>query len=60
MIEDEIENVTVDTSVITFSKPSKFSRADCGYVVAPNFSSSRESVEFFYYGSSCYSECSFF
>ena len=47
MIEDEIENETVDTSVVTSSKPYEFSRADCGYMVPSNFSSSSELVKFF-------------
>jgi len=45
MIEDEIEHETVN--IITSSKPFEFSRANCGYVVALNFSSSSESVKFF-------------
>jgi len=40
MIEVGIEHETVDTSIVTSSKPSKFSRADRGYMVAPNFFSS--------------------
>jgi len=44
MIEDRIECVTVDTSIVTSNKPSEFSRADCGHVVVLNFSSSSESV----------------
>jgi len=45
MIEDRIKYETVDTIVVTSSKSSEFSRADCGYVVAPySFS---ESVKFF-------------
>jgi len=47
MIEDGIEHETVDTSIITSSKPSEFSRADCGYVITPNFSSCSESVKLF-------------
>ena len=47
MIEDEIEHETVDTSIITSSKPSEFSHADCGYAVAPYFSFSSESMIFF-------------
>jgi len=46
MIEDGVEHKTVDTSVITSSKSSEFSRADCAYMVTPNFSSSSESVKF--------------
>ena len=47
MIEDGIEHEIVDTSVITSSKPSEFFRADSGYVIAPYFFSSIESVKFF-------------
>jgi len=46
MIEDIIEHEIVDTSVVTSSKPSEFSCADCG-MVAPYFSSSSKSVKFF-------------
>jgi len=42
----EIELGAVDTSIVTSSKTSESSRAVCGYVVAPNFSSG-ESVELF-------------
>ena len=41
MIEDGIEHKTVYTSIITSSKPFKFSHADCDYLVAP------ESLKFF-------------
>jgi len=41
-IEDRIELEIVDTSVVTSSKSSEFSRIDCDFVVAPNFSSSSE------------------
>jgi len=44
MIEDGTEHETVDTSVITYSKPFEFSYADCG---CSYFSSFSESVEFF-------------
>jgi len=37
----------VDTSVVTSGKPSEFSRANCGYVVTPNFSPSSKSEIFF-------------
>jgi len=47
MIEDRIEHKTVDISVVTSSKPFEFSRADCGYVIAPYFSSSTKSVKCF-------------
>jgi len=47
MIGDRIECETVDISVVISSKPSEFSHADCGYVIASNFSSSSESVKFF-------------
>ena len=47
MIENEIEHMTVDTSVVTSSKPFEFSRADCIYVIALYFSFSSESVRFF-------------
>jgi len=47
MIEVEIEHVTVDTSIVTSSKPSEFSGADCGYVITLNFFSFSESVKFF-------------
>ena len=56
IIEDIIEHEAVDTSVVTSNKPSEFFFAGCGYVVAPYFSSSGESV----YGSSGYSEYFFF
>jgi len=54
MIEDGIEHETVDTSVVTSNKSSEFSCAHCGYVVAPNFFFSSESVKFVYYSSSYY------
>ena len=38
MTEDGIKNETIDISIITFNKPSEFSRADCDFVVALNFS----------------------
>ena len=47
MIEDGIKHETVDTSIVTSSKLSVFSCADCGYVVASYFFFSSESVEFF-------------
>ena len=47
MLEDKIEHETVDSSIITFNKSSEFSRADCDYVVASNFSFYSESVKFF-------------
>jgi len=42
MIKVGIELGTVDTGVITSSKSSKFSHANCDYVVAPNFFTSSE------------------
>ena len=47
MIENGIEHEMINTSVVTSSKLSEFSHAECGYEVAPNFSSSNESVKFF-------------
>ena len=47
MIEDEIECETINTSIVTFSKPSDFFRADCSYVVTSNFFFSSELVKFF-------------
>ena len=44
MIEDGIEHETVDTSIVTSSGSSEFSRADYGYVVAFNYFSSSESI----------------
>ena len=41
MIEDIIEHETLNASVVISSKPSEFSHANCGYVVALNFFSSR-------------------
>ena len=46
MIENGIEHEMINTSVVTSSKLSEFSRADCGYIVTLNFSSS-ELVKFF-------------
>jgi len=63
MIEDGIEHKTVDTSVVTSSKPSEFSCADYEYAVAPYFFSSSESVKFVTmahqvsYSVSSFSEC---
>jgi len=37
MIEDGIEHETIDTSIVTSSKLSEFSRADCVNMVASNF-----------------------
>jgi len=37
VITDKIEDGTVDTSIVTFNKPSEYSRVDCSYVVAANF-----------------------
>jgi len=48
MIEVGSEHETVDASINTSSNPSEFFRADCDYVVAPNFFSFRESVKNFY------------
>jgi len=38
MIENRIKHETIDTSIVTFSKPSEFSRTNCDYVIALNFS----------------------
>jgi len=46
IIEDINEHEAIDTSVVTAGKSSEFSRADCDYVVASNFSSS-EPVKLF-------------
>ena len=47
MIEDGIENETINTSIITSSKLSEFSHSYCINVVAPNFFSFSETVKFF-------------
>ena len=47
MIENGIEHETIDTSVITSNKSSEFSRADCGYMIALNFSIFSESAKLF-------------
>ena len=40
IIDVGIEHEIVDTSIVASSKPFEFSRADRGYMVAPNFFSS--------------------
>ena len=47
MIQENIENETVNASIVTSSKPSEFSRIHRGYVVAPNFFFSSDLVKFF-------------
>jgi len=47
MIENGIEHETLNTCVVTSSKPYEFSRPDRGYMIALNFPCSSESVKFF-------------
>jgi len=47
VIEDKIEYDTIDTRIVTSSKTSEVSHADCGYMIASYFFSSNESLKFF-------------
>ena len=47
MTEDEIEYEAIDNHLLSSSKPSEFSRANCSYVVAPNLFFFSESMNFF-------------
>ena len=60
MIEDEIHHETIDSSVVTYVRPSESLCADYGFMFVPTKSSSSESSEFLVMIQQVISSASFF